>query len=62
MEKENEDVKDETIRKEESIAIRAKEAVTAAKLEECAYYSGVVVKDKVKLAALTVKVDTSKSF
>ena len=50
------------VRKEESVAIRVRETVIIAKSEERAYYSGVMAKDKVKLAALTVKVDSSTSF
>ena len=61
LEKESEDAKEEMVRTEESVAIRVKEAVTIAKSGERAYYSGVMAKDKVKLAVLTVKVDSSTS-
>ena len=54
--------KEQIVRSEASVDVRVKEAVTAAKFEERNYFSGVLAKEKSKVASLKLQVDSSKSF
>ena len=55
-----EKAEEEIVRTEESLAIKVKEAATAAKSEYCNYFSCVLAKEKVKLVILKLNVERSK--